>query len=64
MSSAEKFRRICDDRSLREWLDQEAASAVKYLTGATDMVMVHRAQGQLAVINKLVDLLDAAQKMR
>jgi len=64
VSSAEKFRRICDDRPLREWLDQEAACAVKYLTGATDMVMVHRAQGQLAVINKLVDLLEAAQKLR
>ena len=64
MSSADKLRRVCDDRPLREWLDQEAAAAVKYLTGATDMVMVHRAQGQLAVINKLVDLLEAAKKLR
>lgn len=64
MSIAEKFRRICDDRPLREWLDQEAAASVKYLTVATDTVLIHRAQGQLSVINRLVDLLDAAQKMR
>lgn len=64
MSSAEKFRRVCDDRPLREWLDQEANAAIKYLSGASDMVLVHRAQGQLALINKLVDLLEAAKKLR
>lgn len=45
-----------------DWLDVEMASVVKYLTKARDPVTVHQAQGAAQFIEKLKDLLVAAQK--
>lgn len=42
---------------LREWLEAERASAVKYLLQASDPVAIHRAQGKAQFIDELLGLL-------
>lgn len=58
------FRRLSEDNRFREWLTAERDSALKYLVGATDMVVVHRAQGQIQLLDKILDCMEKAKGLR
>lgn len=64
MNEAEYFRRIAEDNKFREWVARERESAIKYLSSATDIAIIHRAQGQMHLLEKMVGLLDAAKTLR
>lgn len=64
LNEAEHFRRIAEDAKFREWIARERESAIKYLTSATDMAVIHRAQGQMHLLEKMLGLLDAAKTLR
>lgn len=63
-TSLESFRHIAGDNRFREWLLEEQVAANKYLTRATDPVTIHRAQGQLIFIEKILDSMDKAKGLR
>jgi hypothetical protein len=42
----------------KPWLERERDSAYKYLAEATDSVMLHRAQGKVLLIERMLSLLD------
>lgn len=60
----EVFRRFGAPRPFKEWLEQERAAQVRFLTTAVDMHTVHRAQGQIYVYDKLIALVDTAMDSR
>jgi len=64
VTESEYFRRVADDNKLREWIGKEREVATKYLTSATDMVMIHRAQGQMGLLDRMLGLMDAAKTLR
>jgi hypothetical protein len=58
------FNRLYGDSDFLRWLDEERASAVKYLVAASDPVLIHRAQGKAVFIEEILKLLDKAKSMR
>ena len=42
---------------LLEWLVAERTEAVKFMTAARDVVMLHRRQGDVERLDKMIDLL-------
>ena len=64
MNDAESFRRVADDNKLREWIGKERETAIKYLSSAADPVMIHRAQGQMGLLDKMLALMDAVKTLR
>lgn len=60
----EVFRRLGEDNRLRAWIDRERTLALSYLIGATDSVAIHRAQGQVHLIDKMIELIDKAKLLR
>lgn len=64
MSEIEHFRRIAGDNPFKAWLEKEKAAQLKYLINAVDPIMVHRAQGQLQLIERIETLLEKAKDLR
>jgi hypothetical protein len=64
MSELESFRRIAGDNPFRAWLESQRDESVKYLVNAVDPVAVHRAQGQVQLVEKMLVLLDKAKNLR
>jgi hypothetical protein len=64
VSDVKYFARIAGDNLFKEWLAQERVSVIKKLTQAVDLPMVHRAQGQLMLLEQLEKLLEAAKSTR
>lgn len=64
MSQLDPFRRLGDDNKFKEWLVKERETAITYLVGAVDIVIVHRAQGQVQLIEKLLDMMEKAKTLR
>jgi hypothetical protein len=45
------------------WLESERATAIKCLTGARDVVVMHRYQGEVNTLDKLIALLKDANSI-
>jgi len=60
--AAARLHRVADDNGLRQFLDAERASAVRFLTNAGDAVALYRSQGKAQFIEEMIRLLDAAKK--
>lgn len=57
----ETFASILKPTQFRAWLDAERDRAVKELVAGTDMVLVHRAQGRVHLVDKMLALIDKVQ---
>jgi hypothetical protein len=57
IEDAEVFSRI-PAHVFKPWLERERDSAYKYLAEATDSIMLHRAQGKVLLIERMLSLLD------
>lgn len=55
------FASILKPTQFRAFLDAERERAVKELIAVTDMVLVHRAQGRVQLVERMLALLDKAQ---
>lgn len=64
MTDLESFRRIAGDNPFRAWLESQRAESIKYLTSAVEPVAVYRAQGQVQLVEKMLNLLDKAKDLR
>lgn len=64
MNQLEAFRRLSDDSRFRDWVTAERDSAIKYLVAATDMAVVHRAQGQVQLLDKILECMEKAKSLR
>jgi hypothetical protein len=60
MTDLETFKRL-PASILRPWLIHERDEAYKYLVEATDTVAIHRAQGKIQLVQRMLKLLDTAQ---
>jgi hypothetical protein len=60
MNEMEVFARV-PASVLRPWLAKEREDAYKYLAGAADPVAIHRAQGKVHLVERMLDLLDKSQ---
>ncbi len=63
-SELEAFASILKPTLFRAFLDAERDRAYKELAAATDMLVVHRAQGRLQLVEKMLALLDKAKDLR
>ena len=61
MSDNEVFQRM-PASVLRPWLEKEREKEYRYLAEGVEMPMIHRAQGRVLVIERMLKLLDSAQK--
>ena len=64
MKDQDYFARISGDPLFRQWLDKERAEAIKYLVSGMDMVVVHRAQGRVQLLDDLISRLEATKNLR
>lgn len=60
----EAFASILKPTQFRAFLDAERDRTIKELAGATDMVNVHRAQGRMQLVERMLALLDKAKDLR
>lgn len=63
MNDLEVFRHI-PQSALRPWLEKERAAAYKYLAEAADPVGIHRAQGKVQFVEKMISIFDKLQSTR
>lgn len=64
MNDLEYFRHVASDNKLRSWLEAQKTEANKYLSQATEMPMIFRAQGKVQLVEKMLELLDKAKNLR
>ena len=64
MNELQYFTRVAGDNLLRQWLEAQKAEAVKLMAAGTDMVIVHRAQGQYQLADRQLQLLEKAKNLR
>lgn len=64
MAQVDSFRRVCQDTQFRAWLETERDQALKYLVAGTEAVVIHRAQGQIQLLEKMLDCMDKAKDLR
>lgn len=64
MAQVESFRRVCQDTQFRAWVQAEREQALKYLVAGTDAVVIHRAQGQIQLLDKMLECMDKAKDLR
>lgn len=55
MSDLQYFARVSGDSALRAWLEQQRVGAIKYLTEATEITQIHRAQGRVRLIDEILE---------
>lgn len=60
----EAFASILKPTQFKAFLDAERDRAIKELASATDMVNVHRAQGRMQLVERMLALLDKAKDLR
>lgn len=60
----EAFASILKPTQFRAFLDAERDRAIKDLVGATEMALVHRAQGRMQLVERMLALLDKAKDLR
>lgn len=60
----EVFAKLANDQRFAAWLDEQHADAVKYLVQATDLAMIHRAQGKASFIETMKKILVQANNLR
>lgn len=60
MTDLESFKRL-PASILRPWLSHERDEAYKYLAEGSDPVAIHRAQGKVQLIQRMLKLLDLSQ---
>jgi hypothetical protein len=56
------FAQLSSNPNLKVWLEQEKATAIKYLAGSPDNNALRRAQGTYSFISKMTELLEHAVK--
>lgn len=60
----EVFASILKRPQFREYLETERAKGLKALVAATDMMVVHRAQGRVQLIEEMLALFDKSGGLR
>lgn len=64
MNQLESFRRLAEDSRFREWLTREREQTISYLADAVPVHVIHRAQGQLQLLDKMIELIEKAKVLR
>lgn len=63
MTDLEHFSRVAGDNLLRQWLEKEMASCVKFLAAA-DGPALYRAQGKYKALEEILANLEKAKSLR
>jgi hypothetical protein len=56
------FAQLAGNNHFKAWLEQEKATAIKYLVGSPDNNTLRRAQGTYSFIEKMSELMAHANK--
>lgn len=64
MKDTEYFARVAGDNMFKQWLEKERAEAIRYLTSAGDLAMIHRAQGRVQLLDDLLTRVEAGKNLR
>ena len=61
MSSADTqaFAQVAGDHRFKRWLEMQREDAIKYLSQATDPMMIYRAQGKLGLVEDMFKQISA-----
>lgn len=64
MNEIDHFRQAGGDNLLKAWAVAERDKAVKFMIRAVDPVVIHRAQGQIQFLDKMLELMEASRILR
>jgi len=58
MTDLEAFEYVGRDNRFRQWLTGEREAALKIMVRSTDMPVIHRAQGIVQMLDKMLELME------